>query len=397
MLKKLMLLISCVSLLALVACDEENETAISNSGRSEPQQSDASINDENDEEALFGFTIEIISEEDFEELEGIYTQLNYAEARNGFVTEGITLIFEFTQAVSDFTLVEIDITEEGTLVTTGLLSRIGDLAPDEPLVLTQYHTQGTAIPRSGFYFIDANGNEKWFTLNQSTMDGSIVWSPFHWSRAYGFYDLHAEPEVIEIVPYVYHMVRRGETLFSISRLYGTTVEVLQELNELGDSTNIAAGQNLRLPPGSVPDETLLMDGDDVQFSEIVFNFELLEDEKLPADLVNAVGFDYSEFFGLNEKMFNFLVIRTTRNQLSDFQVVAIEWEEDGEFKVTDVIYEIPVFDPDNVLVIRYYYDRSGAFPRTGFTFIDEFGETRLFGFNLSRIDVDTVVAVELNR
>jgi LysM repeat protein len=44
---------------------------------------------------------------------------------------------------------------------------------------------------------------------------------------------------------VYHTVRSGDTLYSIARRYGTTVQALQRLNDLG-STDIRAGQRLRV-------------------------------------------------------------------------------------------------------------------------------------------------------
>lgn len=45
---------------------------------------------------------------------------------------------------------------------------------------------------------------------------------------------------------VYHRVERGETLFSLARRYETTVDAIQRLSRLGDSTNIAVGQRLRV-------------------------------------------------------------------------------------------------------------------------------------------------------
>lgn len=41
-----------------------------------------------------------------------------------------------------------------------------------------------------------------------------------------------------------HYVQSGETLFRISRWYGTTVAELQRINNLGSSTRIYAGQSL---------------------------------------------------------------------------------------------------------------------------------------------------------
>lgn len=46
-----------------------------------------------------------------------------------------------------------------------------------------------------------------------------------------------------------HTVAPGETLFSIARRYGTTVEALVRLNGLSDPNRIRAGQILRVRPG----------------------------------------------------------------------------------------------------------------------------------------------------
>ncbi len=48
-----------------------------------------------------------------------------------------------------------------------------------------------------------------------------------------------------------HVVQRGETLYSIARRYGTTVEALMRANGLTDPTRIYAGQRLVVPaPGT---------------------------------------------------------------------------------------------------------------------------------------------------
>jgi len=44
-----------------------------------------------------------------------------------------------------------------------------------------------------------------------------------------------------------YIVRYGDTLFSIARSYGTTVETLVELNGLADPNAIEAGQVLKIP------------------------------------------------------------------------------------------------------------------------------------------------------
>ncbi len=46
--------------------------------------------------------------------------------------------------------------------------------------------------------------------------------------------------------YTAHVVRRGETLTSIARDYGTSIEIVRQLNRLA-SDNLRAGQRLRVP------------------------------------------------------------------------------------------------------------------------------------------------------
>ena len=49
-----------------------------------------------------------------------------------------------------------------------------------------------------------------------------------------------------------HVVQWGETLFSIARHYGTTVEAIQAANGMADPTQIYAGQRLVIPDGDAP-------------------------------------------------------------------------------------------------------------------------------------------------
>jgi LysM repeat protein len=46
----------------------------------------------------------------------------------------------------------------------------------------------------------------------------------------------------------YHTVQKGETLYRISKKYGTSVEELRKLNNLSESQSIYAGQKLRISP-----------------------------------------------------------------------------------------------------------------------------------------------------
>jgi LysM repeat protein len=43
-------------------------------------------------------------------------------------------------------------------------------------------------------------------------------------------------------------VREGDTLYSIARSYGTTVEVLRELNHIKNDNLIVTNRVLKIPP-----------------------------------------------------------------------------------------------------------------------------------------------------
>ena len=47
----------------------------------------------------------------------------------------------------------------------------------------------------------------------------------------------------------YHELRQGETLYRVSRMYGTTVEELIEINNIDDYTDIDTGTRLIIPGG----------------------------------------------------------------------------------------------------------------------------------------------------
>ena len=60
----------------------------------------------------------------------------------------------------------------------------------------------------------------------------------------------AEPAPTQQVPEgpgVYHVVQRGETLFSIATRYGTTVDVIVQANNLANPQMIYVGQKLLIP------------------------------------------------------------------------------------------------------------------------------------------------------
>jgi len=49
-----------------------------------------------------------------------------------------------------------------------------------------------------------------------------------------------------------HIVRRGDTLFSIARTYGTTVSAIAAANGIANPNHIFVGQRLRIPTGGQP-------------------------------------------------------------------------------------------------------------------------------------------------
>jgi LysM repeat protein len=51
---------------------------------------------------------------------------------------------------------------------------------------------------------------------------------------------------------VIHVVAWGETLFSIARRYGTSVEAISAANGIVDPTHIYAGQQLTIPTANAP-------------------------------------------------------------------------------------------------------------------------------------------------
>lgn len=219
------------------ATNETDETAIDELD-SENSSDDVSVSE-------FEVALDILTEEEFAQLDN-YTEVNYRTARGVGGESGLIVRFNFSQPVTDFALIDITHTASENLlfVKTGVLSEVGSLNPETPLILTDYFGMGT-LPVSGFFFLDASGAEHWFTFQQSMKDGLMYAQPFSWSSEYELYNVElAEPYARAQT----HTAQQGETLFSIARLYQTTVEFLQFINDLGTSTDIQAGQLIYLTP-----------------------------------------------------------------------------------------------------------------------------------------------------
>lgn len=379
----------------LVACNQETGNS-TRSNTTEPQPYATEITEFRMGLNSFDFSIEIMTDEELVNFENTYLEINYADAREGFVTEGLTLIFNFNQPVFDFTLIEIYMTENRRHVKTDILAEVGDLTPDIPFILTHYHTQGT-FPRSGFYFVDPAGNERWYTLTLNSMDGSIEWNSFPWSHEYGLYDITAYHDVTqpEYVPSTesiatepltdltnIHIVELGETLFSISRIHNTTVEMLQQLNDLGTSTDIQVGQELHLPINETRNRR-----------HIHMTAILIDDPE--ALLMNFTNVDYSD--GRYDQYEGRHILLHIENTLNDLQIAALRL--DGEVvEVSFIRYELGDFNPEGnqtFLLLRHHYE-LGTVIRTGLVFIDEDGLERMFMIGICQIYGIDVFVTEVN-
>jgi murein DD-endopeptidase MepM/ murein hydrolase activator NlpD len=58
-------------------------------------------------------------------------------------------------------------------------------------------------------------------------------------------DVSAKEETAVVSP-VLHTIQKGDTLYSLARRYGTTVEHLRKLNRLTEQSTIRTGQQLRV-------------------------------------------------------------------------------------------------------------------------------------------------------
>jgi murein DD-endopeptidase MepM/ murein hydrolase activator NlpD len=64
----------------------------------------------------------------------------------------------------------------------------------------------------------------------------------------------------------FHVLKTGETLYQLSRLYGVSVEEIKSANRIGDVTDIAAGTRLRIPGVTAPGGTYQVKPGDTLYS-----------------------------------------------------------------------------------------------------------------------------------
>ena len=280
---------------------------------------------------------------------------------------GLDIIFNFNQPVTNFAIINVTFSGDG-FVKTGTAITVGYV--EDVLVLTNYWGLGTN-PHLGFTFTMPNGTDVWYVFNQSMMDGEIHWWPFRWSHDYDLYEINADTVV------VYHTVAARETMFSISRMYGTTVATILGLNDL-DSYDVNVGQVLRMPDGSVKDPSLAthhLPRD---------NFEIIIDW-LNAPVANYVEFDYAASRNSDIQNDHQLLIAPDR-LLREFGIIQINPDGgDGNPVATEMMFLVGDLMPTQPLLINNYFGQ-GTFAHSGFTFIDETDTRRFFWFIQNQAD-----------
>jgi len=356
MLKKIMFLLGCVGILLLVACGNRN-----NDDELVDYETSPSIEGVRPDETVdFEFSIDIIADDELEDLDD-YTTINY---RDG--DDGLNLIFNFNKPITNFSLIEVTLLNDDdfTFAKVGELENVGGV--DEALVLTNYFGYGT-LPRSGFSFTTPSGEDVWYTFHQSQMNSYIYWGAFNWSRDYDLYD----PDASSQAEAVYHTVTAGETMFSISRMYRTTIETIKELNNL-TTYDLAIDQILRMPDGSVKDPSLATHHNR-RTLDLGIRVEWLRET-----VSDYVEFNYAEARNTYVPNAETLLIATD-NMLRGFAIIDIDPIPE-EFEIIDVMFYVGNLNPYEPLLIREYFGH-GTLPRSGFTFIDE-DEVRRFFFVL---------------
>ena len=357
MLKKLMLLLHCVSLFAIIACGNEGGTT--------SDDDSMSTESEVSEDDRFGFTIEIITDEELAEL-GEYIEVDYGAARETFITEGFNVLFNFNQSVKDFSLIDTTHSEYGSVVKTGVLYDVGDLEPDKPLVITHYFSNGLM----GFYFDGSESDGGWFTFEQNSIDGVISWSRFEWSHDRELFvddefeldpDMPSLDEVEGMMPEVDPITDPEEVILSIMRLIRINEE--EEEEEIED-------------PGMLTVD----DDEDGLLANIDFE-QLLESYNEMFDFTDIHVLDYNyvrEARGASVNIGEYIgdaILIQTNMPLRDFAVIIIGNDrlddEDGLiFIPTEKFGMIAEFLPGEAFIIKSYLG-EGTIPWSGITFLDE--------------------------
>ena len=362
MLRKLMLLLSCVSLLALIACGEEG-------GEDSIVGRDPSVAIV-DGDGIFSFSIEIISDDSLASLER-YKEVDYAMARESFITEGFNVLFNFNHPIRNFSLIDVARSEHGSFVKTNVLHDVGDLVPDSPLVLTYYFSNGI----TGFYF-DGPGDEGgWFTFELNSIDGEITWGRFDWNHDRELFivdgDFVIDPEMPSLeevegmMPEVDPITEPEELILSITRLVHLDVDGDEEYEDPGMITVDDEGYGFLA---------------NVDFEQIVNQY----DEMYDFDFIHTLDYNLvrearGEPVNIGEHIGDALLIRTNI-PLREFSVISmgnysIEDEDGFIFIPIETFGIVEYFMPGEAFIIKSYLG-LGTLPWSAITFLDDEGIQR---------------------
>ena len=321
---------------------------------------------------VFDFSIERITPAQLAKIENARI-VNYQEIHIGS-EEGMSLHFEFNRPVENFTFISVDFVDNDgyRYVETGVLDEVGALGPDHSLILTHYMGLGTTAI-SGFTFTNPDGVDVWYAFLESQRDGSIYAIPFDWSHEFELHvsdgeastinnesgDAVLTPPTAPVSPVTppqnatYHIVVAGETLTSIARLHGTTATALQQMNNMGNTTDITVGQRLSLiessatNPSSRPEELLL----NITNGNTPGSIIIQSNQNLTNISINSI---YPESFDNESRRY---------------------WHVQG------VLRELDNLNVNSELVINDFLFTGGSFFAEALIFNDENGNARYFAFN----------------
>lgn len=171
----------------------------------------------------------------------------------------------------------------------------------------------------------------------------------------------------------YHEVMPGQNLDIIAQMYGISVDLIRDFNDLSPDEYVVVGDVLRLPYGA----ELVFSYDDLDF-DININFA---DEFIVADIV----WNYARY---RETVVDYTknVLFTTTDILTDFAILEVRFDDDLlNPEVLDILFTTDELNAERTLLIVDYYDYS-TIPRIAFSFVDELGMRRFFTFIVDQMD-----------
>ena len=333
----------------------------------------------------FDFSIERITPAQLAKIENA-SIVNYQEIHIG-AEEGMSLHFEFNRPIENFTFISVDFVDNDgyRYVKTGILTEVGALGPNHSLILTHYMGAGTTAI-SGFTFTNPDGVDVCYAFQESQRDGSIYAIPFDWSHENEFYVNDSETSTINkesgdtvlapptaLIPPVtpsqnatYHIVIAGETLTSIARLHGTTATALQQMNNMGMTTDITVGQRLSLiessatNPSSRPEELLLKITNGNTPGSIIVQ----SNQNLTNISINSI---YTE--SVDNELGRYWHVRGVLRELGNLNVNSELLINDFLFTGSSFFAEALIFNDENGNTRYFAFNQNQAYPAHGGMYI----------------------------